>query len=99
MKCADEIDDRVHHAWIGAAAARALGDTAGAMRRLDAVGADEAAAVHPLVLWLEQRLAVAAEAARADATAVARAEALLAARRVPALLVERLRRALDAAPR
>ena len=95
----DEIDDRVHHAWIGAAAARALGDTEGAMRRLDAVGADEAAAAHPLVLWLEQRLAVAAEAARADATAVARAEALLAARRVPALLVERLRRALDAAPR
>ncbi len=95
----DDVDDRFHCAWLGAAAARALGDAAGARRRLDAVGIDEGAPTHPLVCWLAQRLALAADEGRADAPAVERAQALLDQRRVPALLIERLRRALDAVPR
>lgn len=93
----DEIDARFYRSAIGAEAALALGDTEEARRRIEEVRIDEAAPVRPLVGWLEQRLALAAAVGRADPGAVARAEALLAERRVPALRVERLRRALDAA--
>lgn len=91
----DEIDIRFHLAYLGAAAARALGDRAEAQRRLDSVRMDEAAPAHPLACWLEQRLLLAASEGRRDDAAAASAEAQLAEGRVPALLVERLRRALE----
>jgi hypothetical protein len=93
-----QIDTRFHQAWIGAAAAIALGDLADARRRLDAVGVDEAAPADALAAVIEQRLLLAARESRADEVAATRGEALLAERRVPLLLVPRLRRALDAAP-
>jgi DNA-binding SARP family transcriptional activator len=92
----DEIDIRFHVAYLGAAAARAVGDGVEAQRRLDSVSIDEAAPAHPLACWLEQRLLLAAAQGRRDAAAAACAEAQLADGRVPVLLVERLRRALDA---
>jgi len=95
----DDVNDRFYYSSLGAAAARALGDSVGARRRLDAVAIDDGAPMHPLTLWLEQRLMLAAEEGRTDAAAIERAEALLAERRAPALLVDRLRRALDSAPR
>ena len=95
----EDVNDRFYYSSLGAAAARALGDGVGARSRLDAVGIDDGAPMHPLTLWLEQRLMLAAEEGRTDAAAIERAEALLAERRTPALLVDRLRRALDSAPR
>ena len=95
----EDVNDRFYQSWLGAAGARALGDKVGARARLDAVGIDDGAPVHPLTLWLEQRLVLAAEEGRSDAAAIERAEALLAERRAPALLADRLRRAIDAAPR
>ena len=95
----EEVDIRFHVAYLGAAAARALGDSAAARRWLDGVDLDEHAPAHPLACCLEQRLLLAAEEGRSDADAAARAGAMIAEGRVPVLLVERLRRALDAAPR
>jgi hypothetical protein len=93
-----QMDVRFHQAWIGAAAALALGDLADARRRLDAVGVDETPPADALSFFVEQRLLLAAREGRVDAAAAARAEALLAERRVPLLLAPRLRRALEAAP-
>lgn len=92
----DDVDDRFHMSHLGAAAARALGDGAQARRWLDTVLIEEAAPSHPLACWLEQRLLLAAAEGRSDAAAAARAAAELDQGRVPVLLVERLRRALEA---
>ena len=94
-----EVDIRFHVAFLGAAASRALGDRAGAKRWLGQVGLHEHAPVDALARCVEQRLLLAAEEGRSDADATARAESMLAEGRVPVLLVERLRRALEASPR
>ena len=95
----EEIDVRFHVAYIGAAAARAMGDGAEARRWLDRITLDEQAPAHPLACCMEQRLMLAAEEGRRDAEAVTHAEAMLAEGRVPVLLIERLRSALQTAPR
>ena len=94
----DEIDVHFHVAFLGAAAARALGDGADARRRLDLVAFDDAAPMHPMACWLEQRLLLAADEGRIDTAARERAQAQLAGGQVPVLLVDRLRRALGAEP-
>ncbi|MEP7301103.1 MAG: hypothetical protein ABI699_06200, partial [Caldimonas sp.] len=91
------MEDRFACAWVGGAAARALGDMAEAQRRLDAVDLDAEVALDQLAPWLEQRLALASAEGRVDAPAASRARTLLAERRVPVQMAERLGRALAAA--
>jgi DNA-binding SARP family transcriptional activator len=95
----EEVDIRFHVAYLGAAAARAMGERPAALRWLERVDLDEHAPAHPLACCLEQRLLLAAELGHCDVDAAARAGVMLAEGRVPALIVGRLRRALDAAPR
>lgn len=92
-----QLTDRFACAWIGCAAERALGDRSAAQRRLDKVHIDDDMDATLLVLWLEQRLMLAAETGLRDTAAQARALALLGGRQVPALLVERLQRAVGRA--
>lgn len=87
-------EDRLLVAWVGAAAALALGDVevaAGSLADVD-IAAD--AATELLALVLEQRLLLARAQGREDDAARARASALLDAGRVPALEAQRLQAAL-----
>ncbi len=93
------MDIRFHVAFLGAAASRAPGEREEAKRWLGQVGLHEHAPVDALARCVEQRLLLAAEEGRSDADATARAESMLAEGRVPVLLIERLRRALETSPR
>ncbi|MEO5843791.1 MAG: AAA family ATPase, partial [Caldimonas sp.] len=62
----ERLEDRFACAWIGCAAARALGDTALARRHLDAVAIDMQVAVDQQAPWLEQRLRLAAASGSID---------------------------------
>ena len=90
------LEDRFGWAWIGCAAARALGDEADARRRLESVALGDDVGGPLFVLWLEQRLALAASSRCADVPALDRARELLSERRVPVLLAPRLQAQVDA---
>lgn len=87
-------DDACTGAWIGSAAALALGDPDDAERRAAAADIDADVATDGLALLLVQRLALAAARQRDDPPARARAETLLAQGRVPPLVAARLRAAM-----
>jgi DNA-binding SARP family transcriptional activator len=87
-------EDRLLVAWVGAAAALALGDVDFAAGSLAAVDIAADAATELLALVLEQRLLLARAQDQEDDAARTRALALLAAGQVPALEARRLRAAL-----
>ena len=89
--------DRFEAAWIGAAAARALGDLAQARDRLATVGLGDEVGGGLLALWLEQRLRLAVQGGQADPAAWDKAREQLASGQVPPLLAPGLRAAVDAA--
>jgi hypothetical protein len=87
-------EDRLLVAWVGAAAALALGDLESAAGSLADVDIAADAATELLALVLEQRLLLARAAGREDAAARTRAQSLLGAGQVPALEAKRLRAAI-----
>ncbi len=89
--------DRFEIAWIGGAAARAVGELAQARQRLNTVGLGDEVGGGLLALWLEQCLRLAVQCGRADPVAADKAREQLASRQVPPLLVPQLQAALDAA--
>ena len=93
----ERMEDRFACAWIGGAAARALGDTTLARRHLDAVAIDMQVAVDQSAPWLEQRLRLAAASGGVDEPATRRARELLASGRVPRLYAAGLGEALAGA--
>jgi hypothetical protein len=92
LDAAARVEDSLVVAWVGAAAALALGDTDGARRHLAAVDIDDEHVVDALAMVLVQRLALARRSGQDDPAARARAEGLLP--RVPALEAALLRAAL-----
>jgi len=92
LGAAQRVEDGLVAAWVGAAAAIAIGDTDGAAARLAVVDIDQEHTVDALAMVLVQRLRLAARLGRDDPAARARAADLLP--RVPALEADRLREAL-----
>lgn len=88
------LEDAIAFAWIGCAAALALGDASGARRWLARAAPTDDAPTDQQALWLLQALALAARDGPADAGLRQRAAELAASGRVPAQLAERLQRAL-----
>ena len=81
-------------AWIGAAAARRLGNTELAWRHLRAVATTDEVGTDQFVPWLSECLALAEVGTAAGQDFVALADRLIAAGRVPALFAPALGDAL-----
>lgn len=90
------LEDRFGAAWVGAAAALALGDAAMAREHLDRVGFDDEVALDQYTPWLQQQLLLGRHEGRALDAPLQRARTLLAEGRVPPSLADGLQAAVNA---